>query len=1751
MDTGNLGGAAMSAADRPTRFCIVTPVLNGAAFIDETLASVLTQAGGFEIIYHVQDGASTDGTIERVKVWADLLHSGRLPVLCRGIRFTYASTPDGGMYDAINRAFARVLPLGDDVVMGWINADDRLAPGALSTICNIRRHLPDVTFLSGSVSLIDEAGSIIGANPPPLQYQRCMAAGLCDGRVLPFVKQEGTFWCAGLWHAIGGRIDTQFRLAGDWDLWRRIAEHAPMAGVDSVLGFHRRRAGQLSGQMDLYLGEIDTRLGRVAEAAGSAAADAQEPDGLSAEYQAVLEEFESLRGDPAKSRAGGYVGQLIRFNGQSNRWEKVPNLTSALGATELVSGTAAGRSIDVAVSAGFGAAEAGLPERNLPAGMRWLRAPQGEGEVVLPESGRYTVVLRCRNWVNGQIVSLTANNITIGRMRVAAHGYDRDTELRALASLAGGRQVLGVKVERPGQGDRNLLVLSWRVEPLLERGKGDITPVPPGLSPIGATAGPLSMPGGWPRISIVVPTRNQGQFIADTLESILRQGYPNLELIVADGASTDHTPDILRRYARHITHLISEPDSGQSNAINKGFKAASGEILTWLNSDDLLAKGALHAVALAFRTSGADLVAGVCDIFDDRNTTLHRHLPCLRDGEALPIADLLDLENCWLRGKFFHQPEVFFSRAIWEKAGGAVDETLYFSMDFDLWVRFAKAGGRISIIGRTLAHYRMHAAQKTSTPEAYKPELTAHAALLRRVARMPTRAERPLAQRLRVVMFNDYGFRFGAGIAHRRMAEALRMAGQDVVVLAYADFDLGPGEPALSAEAVAEAILAEKPDLILLGNLHHIGADFDLLGPLLEAKVPVVFYAHDEWLVTGRCGYTAGCTRYRNGCGADCPTADVYPALPPDRIAPALARKHAVLAAARKRRAPFAVFTNSRYMRDFLLQALPKAARPPMHVVHFGIDTQRFTHGKRWEARALLGLPTDRFIIMGGAANVEDPRKGMDLLMQAIRALPKPEQVMLLLVGYGTSVPELPCEVRFTGFIDTEDAMALNYQAADIFVGPSLHEALGQTYLEAGACGTPTVAFQVGGVVDAVLDGVTGLLLKEFTAEALLGGIQRLREDFVLRRQLGMQAVLHVRNRFSREASAAQLLATLVHEPALKLTLSPNVTLSARPLAPVAVRYLTGHGAGVARAEEQPDWLPLANMRGESGLASRGQLPERFWWARGPGVSLAVKAAAAGEHRLRFRCRCPVADQVITIAANGGPDRITVPVPPHPFGSAQDIDVDLHLRRGMNRISVDFAVWHEEQRGGRKLALLIEAIEVLPNWSGMAGAPDDGATEVLDGFSFLEGPYPASGLPNKFNWAVARTARLRVFSAMAGRRVLELRLRNFHPDQHVTIHLGDKMVLTRALPGTSMAMLHRLRFEAGFASGYQSVRIEVTRCKDAAPGERPLAFIYEGTSFFPAGELEPPPEEDAIRWDLSEGVGHEEGPYEKEGLLAPFRWVVAQRAVVVVDRTAEALADLRIRFRAPMQGQRALLRVNDGQAIVLDLDSKGFRAPGAVQAAIKLRRGRNRLVFEFAEMVKPNANGRGLVLLLEEVAIAATRPAAPAEPAPEAAPEAEAAPRAAPAAERAVAPPPAPPAPPAPADGTIEWLDGILSQEGPFPDQGLSQPFRWCVGEFSRFRVYVRAAGERRLFLRLRNFHPKQTVRVLCGGSELASPTLSANLRELQTVELAAALSAGWQVIELRPSARRSGGDGKRPVSILLEDVTIEEVAPAALAEPV
>ena len=205
-----------------------------------------------------------------------------------------------------------------------------------------------------------------------------------------------------------------------------------------------------------------------------------------------------------------------------------------------------------------------------------------------------------------------------------------------------------------------------------------------------------------PSISIVVPNYNGGATIDATLRSLIDQHYPRLEILVVDGGSTDNSLEVIRRHEPHITWWISEKDTGQSNAINKGFARATGEIVNWLCSDDVLLPGALHAIASAFvENPDADVVAG-----SSRVTYPDSRLNWLSIASPLSV----ELLPCTNR---IPQPACFYRRSML-KRNPPLDETLHYAMDLELWSHFVASGARWHFIPDVLAEMRFSEANKTA-----------------------------------------------------------------------------------------------------------------------------------------------------------------------------------------------------------------------------------------------------------------------------------------------------------------------------------------------------------------------------------------------------------------------------------------------------------------------------------------------------------------------------------------------------------------------------------------------------------------------------------------------------------------------------------------------------------------------------------------------------------------------------------------------------------------------------------------------------------------------------------------------------------------------------------------------------------------------------------------------------------------------------------------------------------------------------
>jgi len=216
----------------------------------------------------------------------------------------------------------------------------------------------------------------------------------------------------------------------------------------------------------------------------------------------------------------------------------------------------------------------------------------------------------------------------------------------------------------------------------------------------------------YPKISIVTPSLNQGQFIEATIRSVLLQEYPNLEYIVIDGGSTDQTLDIVEQYAPWLDFWSSEPDEGLYQAINKGFAHATGEIMGWLNADDLYVENALWRVAEIFHEfHGVEWIASRCpgSMAANGNARFCR-LPgysAVGFWRAEYVEGVCPFHSGWIP-----QESTFWRRSLWERAGGQVDESLALAGDFELWARFYQHAELVAV-DIPLGVFRRHSEQKT------------------------------------------------------------------------------------------------------------------------------------------------------------------------------------------------------------------------------------------------------------------------------------------------------------------------------------------------------------------------------------------------------------------------------------------------------------------------------------------------------------------------------------------------------------------------------------------------------------------------------------------------------------------------------------------------------------------------------------------------------------------------------------------------------------------------------------------------------------------------------------------------------------------------------------------------------------------------------------------------------------------------------------------------------------------------------
>lgn len=376
--------------------------------------------------------------------------------------------------------------------------------------------------------------------------------------------------------------------------------------------------------------------------------------------------------------------------------------------------------------------------------------------------------------------------------------------------------------------------------------------------------------------------------------------------------------------------------------------------------------------------------------------------------------------------------------------------------------------------------------------------------------------------RLRVAALNDGGGG-GAGIAHRRLIDALRLADHTVDI-----HTLTPRPSPATAEwdhafpAVESRIAIGSYDLLLAGNIHGSTRDASVLARLHQA-VPVAAVTHDMFLLTGRCDIPLDCKLIFDRCTSDCPTPTHYPYLAPARIEPAWKAKRAFLT--EDKPAPL-LLANSDWSADYARQVLGPAFTGRVGQIALPFPVQVFRPQPKTALRRRLGLPLDDVLVMFASVVSDTPQKGFGDIRAALASVAGPG-VGFVVIGRVDDPAALDLPNLFTpGPIAEEQVLADWFAACDLHVTASRFETFGQTPVEAGLCGTPTVAYRRTGLSTAVIDGVSGRLVDP-DVHAFAAAVRALVADVDARQALGSWGRLALEARNSHAAGYLTMLRAL------------------------------------------------------------------------------------------------------------------------------------------------------------------------------------------------------------------------------------------------------------------------------------------------------------------------------------------------------------------------------------------------------------------------------------------------------------------------------------------------------------------------------------------------------------------------------------------------------------------------------------------------
>ncbi|NJP22259.1 MAG: glycosyltransferase [Hydrococcus sp. CRU_1_1] len=311
----------------------------------------------------------------------------------------------------------------------------------------------------------------------------------------------------------------------------------------------------------------------------------------------------------------------------------------------------------------------------------------------------------------------------------------------------------------------------------------------------------------------------------------------------------------------------------------------------------------------------------------------------------------------------------------------------------------------------------------------------------------------------------------------------------------------------------------KNADILNFHNLHS--GTFNYLAiPSLTEKKPAVLTLHDMWGFTGHCSYSYDCDRWKIGCGK-CPYPNTYPQIQRDNTRLEWKLKNWAYS-----RANLTIITLSHWLTEQVKQSM--LARFSIHHIPNGIDTEIYQPLDPEQCKAILRIPKEKKILMFGAASLKDPRKGTDLVVEALLQLPESlkKETILLTIGHGGEeiATSVGMEIMDLGYLDNDRLKSIAFSVADLFIFPSRADNLPLVLQESMACGTPMVSFKVGGIPDLVRPDVTGYLAQPDDAKDFTRGIIQLLEDENLRQSMSSNCRAIALEEYSLEQQAKRYI---------------------------------------------------------------------------------------------------------------------------------------------------------------------------------------------------------------------------------------------------------------------------------------------------------------------------------------------------------------------------------------------------------------------------------------------------------------------------------------------------------------------------------------------------------------------------------------------------------------------------------------------------